>query len=46
TLYAEILDEIERADYDVFHGRLHVGNRRRAAVGLSGLRGALAARRP
>jgi phytoene synthase len=45
TLYAEILDEIERADYDVFHRRLHVGNRRRAAVGLSGVRGAWAARR-
>ena len=34
TLYAEILDEIERADYDVFSGRVQVGLRRRAAVGL------------
>ena len=46
TLYAEILDEIERADYDVFHGRIHVGNRRRLAAGLGGLRGAWSARRP
>jgi phytoene synthase len=45
TLYAEILDEIERADYDVFSTRVHVGLRRRAAVGVSGLRGAWTARR-
>ena len=45
TLYGEILDEIERRDYDVFHGRVSVGLRRRAAVGLSGLRAARAARR-
>lgn len=45
TLYAEILDEIERGDYDVFHGRVHVGNRRRAAVGVSGLRRSWIARR-
>jgi phytoene synthase len=45
TLYAEILDEIERADFDVFHGRVHVGLTRRAGVGVSGLRGALLARR-
>jgi phytoene synthase len=45
TLYAEILDEIERADYDVFSGRVQVGLARRAAVGVSGLRGALSARR-
>lgn len=44
-LYEEILDEIERADYDVFHGRVRVGVGRRAAVGISGLRGAWSARR-
>ncbi len=46
TLYAEILDEIERADYDVFSARVQVGLGRRASVGLSGLRGAWSARRP
>ncbi|SHG60598.1 phytoene synthase [Jatrophihabitans endophyticus] len=45
TLYGEILDEIEHNDYDVFRRRAHVGAGRRAAVGLSGLRGALRARR-
>ncbi|MEO6885897.1 MAG: phytoene/squalene synthase family protein [Jatrophihabitantaceae bacterium] len=45
TLYGEILDEIEAADYDVFHGRLSVAPRRRATVGVSGLRGAWQARR-
>ncbi|MFN2560140.1 MAG: phytoene/squalene synthase family protein [Jatrophihabitans sp.] len=45
TLYADILDEIERADYDVFSGRVQVSVARRAAVGISGLRGALSARR-
>jgi phytoene synthase len=45
TLYAEILDEIERVDYDVFSARVQVGVTRRAAVGFSGLRGALTARR-
>ena len=45
TLYAEILDEIERADYDVFSGRVRVGLARRASVGLTGLRGAWSARR-
>ncbi|HZC73815.1 MAG TPA: phytoene/squalene synthase family protein [Jatrophihabitans sp.] len=45
TLYAGILDEIERADYDVFSRRVAVRLPRRAAVGLSGLRGAWAARR-
>lgn len=45
TLYAEILDEIERADYDVFSARVQVGLARRAAVGLDGLRGARSARR-
>jgi 15-cis-phytoene synthase len=45
TLYAEILDEIERADYDVFSRRVQVGLTRRASVGLTGLRGAWTARR-
>jgi phytoene synthase len=45
TLYAEILDEIERADYDVFSRRVGVGPARRATVGLAGLRGAVRARR-
>ena len=45
TLYSEILDEIEQADYDVFSSRLKVGQRRRAAVGVSALRGAVRARR-
>lgn len=42
TLYGEILDAIERADYDVFGRRVRVGVARRARVGVSGL---LAARR-
>jgi 15-cis-phytoene synthase len=45
TLYEEILDEIERADYDVFHGRVTVGISRRAQVGVSALRRAWTARR-
>jgi phytoene synthase len=45
TLYAEILDEIEAADYDVFSGRVQVGLARRASVGLRGLQGAWSARR-
>jgi phytoene synthase len=45
TLYSEILTEIERADYDVFSRRIHVGLTRRASVGLAGLRGAWTARR-
>jgi phytoene synthase len=45
TLYSSILDEIERRDYDVFSDRVFVGARRRAGVGLTGLRGAWAARR-
>jgi phytoene synthase len=45
TLYREILDAIERADYDVFSGRVSVGLPRRASVGLRGLRGAVTARR-
>jgi phytoene synthase len=44
TLYSEILDEIERADYDVFSARVHVGLARRAAVGVSGLRRAVLVR--
>jgi phytoene synthase len=46
TLYSEILDEIERRDYDVFSGRVSVGLRRRADVGFTGLRGSWRARRP
>jgi phytoene synthase len=45
TLYSEILDEIERVDYDVFSGRVQVGLGRRARVGVTGLRRAVAARR-
>jgi 15-cis-phytoene synthase len=44
TLYSEILDEIERRDYDVFHGRVVVGLPRRAQVALSGLRGSWTSR--
>jgi phytoene synthase len=44
TLYQGILDEIERADYDVLHRRVAVPPRRRAAVALPGLARALAAR--
>jgi phytoene synthase len=42
TLYAEILDEIERADYDVFTTRARVPRHRKAAVAA---RAVLAARR-
>jgi phytoene synthase len=45
TLYGEILDEIERHDYDVFSERVSVGLGRRAAVGLGGLRRAVRVRR-
>ncbi len=45
TLYAEILDEIERADYDVFSERAAVGLSRRLTVGLAGARRSLVARR-
>jgi phytoene synthase len=45
TLYSEILDEIERADYDVFTRRAQVALPRRAAVTASGLRHAVRARR-
>jgi phytoene synthase len=44
TLYGEILDAIERADYDVFGRRARVGLPRRARVGVSGLRAARRAR--
>ena len=44
TLYQEILDEIERAGYDVFSDRVAVGLRRRARVALSGYRQAWVAR--
>jgi phytoene synthase len=44
-LYQDILTEIERADYDVFSRRISVGLTRRAVVGLSGVRGAVLARR-
>lgn len=37
TLYGAILDEIERADYDVFSRRLSVGLRRRLTVAGGGL---------
>jgi phytoene synthase len=45
VLYEGILDQIERADYDVFSGRVSVGLGRRALVGLTGLGGAVRARR-
>jgi phytoene synthase len=45
TLYRGILDEIERADYDVFSTRVRVGLARRASVGVTGLRESWAARR-
>jgi phytoene synthase len=45
TLYAGILDEIERVDYDVFSNRVSVRFTRRATVGLTGLRGSWTARR-
>ena len=45
SLYAGILDEIERADYDVFSARAIVPIRRRVQVGGSGLISAWATRR-
>ncbi len=45
TLYEGILDEIERSDYDVFSHRVSVGLARRGAVAVSGLTGAVRARR-
>ncbi len=44
TLYHGILDEIERADYDVLHRRVRVSAPRRAVVALPGLAAAVAAR--
>jgi phytoene synthase len=38
TLYREILDAVEEADYDVFSARVAVALRRRAQVALPGLR--------
>ena len=45
TLYAGILDEIERADYDVFSRRVAVGVPRRAAEALRGVQSARAVQR-
>jgi 15-cis-phytoene synthase len=45
TLYEQILDEIESADYDVFTRRITVSFPRRALVGVNGLRRAWLARR-
>jgi 15-cis-phytoene synthase len=45
TLYAEILDAVEAADYRVLDRRVSVGRRRRAAVALPGLARAWRARR-
>ncbi len=44
-LYEGILDEIERADYDVFSRRISVGLARRGTAGVTGLGAALRARR-
>lgn len=44
-LYEGILDEVERADYDVFSQRVSVGLGRRGAVAFNGLRAAIRARR-
>jgi phytoene synthase len=45
VLYAEILDEVEAADYRVLDRRVSVGRRRRAAVALPALARARRARR-
>jgi phytoene synthase len=45
TLYEAILDEIERADYNVFSRRLSVGLTKRALTGFDGLQRAVRARR-
>ena len=45
ALYGGILDEIEKADYEVLGRRVAVGPGRRAAVALPGLARAWAARR-
>ena len=44
-LYGGILDEVERADYQVLDRRVAVGGRRRLAVAVPGLARAYAARR-
>ncbi|MCW2524530.1 MAG: crtB [Frankiales bacterium] len=46
TLYAEILDEVERADHDVLRRRATVSRAHRLRVGLGGYRAARNARRP
>jgi phytoene synthase len=45
VLYGEILDEIQRADYDVLIARATVSRRRRAVAGLRGYSAAWTARR-
>jgi phytoene synthase len=45
TLYGGILDEVEKADYQVLSRRVSVPNRRRAAVALPALARAVLARR-
>jgi len=45
-LYRGILDEVERADYDVLHQRVRVGTARRASVAVPALVRAWRARRP
>ncbi|MEP6695522.1 MAG: phytoene/squalene synthase family protein [Pseudonocardiales bacterium] len=45
ALYGGILDEVERADYQVLDRRVSVGVRRRAQVAIPGLISAFAARR-
>jgi phytoene synthase len=45
TLYGQLLDEIERADYDVLAGRARVPRRRRLRVGALGYLAAVRARR-
>jgi 15-cis-phytoene synthase len=44
-LYGGILGEVEKADYDIFSGRVVVPGRRRAAVALPALVRAVSARR-
>jgi phytoene synthase len=44
-LYGGILDEVERADYQVLDRRVSVGPARRARVAVPGLARAYAARR-
>ena len=45
ALYGGILDEVEKADYEVLRQRVSVSPARRAAVALPGLARARAARR-